>query len=359
MKELFTSMLSEALEGIDPDQRMILDTGDGVAVTFLGDVDDALFVTMRLREQIRAATAGTQASPTDAAPPFNFDVRAAINLGPIRLLRDALGHPSVVGDGVSVAQRIVAFAQSGQIIASRSYFENVTKISQPFAKVFAYEGSRTDKHVREHEIYVVGEADRPLGELFDKSARVPPAKSAMATLTEMPQHKKLIFASGGLAVVVLGLILALAMRSPGKKPDAAINPPVTTASVAAPTTPVAPAVAPLPPSVNSTGTTAAAIAAAASKDGKATPPLDPEAVKVAEEKKLALARQGTILFNISPWGNVSINGSPAGTSPPMKQTRLAPGKYRIEVRNSDAFAPYVVEINLKSKEEIALRHRFQ
>ena len=36
---------------------------------------------------------------------------------------------------------------------SRSYYDVVTRISEDYAQLFAYQGSRTDKHVREHEIY--------------------------------------------------------------------------------------------------------------------------------------------------------------------------------------------------------------
>jgi hypothetical protein len=32
----------------------------------------------------------------------------------------------------------------------------VSNLASEYAKLFHYEGPRTDKHVREHEIYVVG-----------------------------------------------------------------------------------------------------------------------------------------------------------------------------------------------------------
>ena len=50
----------------------------------------------------------------------------------------------------------MGFAQPGQILVSRSYHEVVSHISESYTKLFSYEGSRTDKNVREHEVYSVG-----------------------------------------------------------------------------------------------------------------------------------------------------------------------------------------------------------
>jgi hypothetical protein len=50
----------------------------------------------------------------------------------------------------------MSFARPGQIVVSRSYYDVVSNLASEYAKLFTYEGSRTDKHVREHEIYVVG-----------------------------------------------------------------------------------------------------------------------------------------------------------------------------------------------------------
>ena len=76
--------------------------------------------------------------------------------GPVKLVKDINGHPNIIGDGINVAQRIMSFARPGQIVVSRSYYDVVSNLASEYAKLFTYEGSRTDKHVREHEIYVVG-----------------------------------------------------------------------------------------------------------------------------------------------------------------------------------------------------------
>ena len=60
------------------------------------------------------------------------------------------------GPAVHLVKRLESAAQPGQILVSRSYYEVVSHISEGYTKLFNYEGSRTDKHVREHEVYSVG-----------------------------------------------------------------------------------------------------------------------------------------------------------------------------------------------------------
>src|SRR5215208_5900507 len=52
LKERLNALLSEALRGVAINDRIILDTGDGAAVSFIGDPEDALFVATGLRDVI-------------------------------------------------------------------------------------------------------------------------------------------------------------------------------------------------------------------------------------------------------------------------------------------------------------------
>ena len=146
LKDRFNAMITSAIREIPPADRIILDTGDGVAINFLGDPEDALFVAMSLRDAF--------APDINEAP--EVPARIGINLGPVRLVRDLNAQPNIIGDGINVAQRVMAFASTGQILVSRSYYEIVSHMSEGYSKLFSYEGSRTDKHVREHEVYSVG-----------------------------------------------------------------------------------------------------------------------------------------------------------------------------------------------------------
>jgi class 3 adenylate cyclase len=146
IKERFNALLSEAIKDISVSDRIILDTGDGAAISFLGDPEDALFVAMSLRDSLKDAQ--------DEATP-DLQVRMGINLGPVKLLRDINNQPNLIGDGINVSQRIMSFAEPGQLLVSRSYYDIVSCLSQEYAKLFQYQGARADKHVREHDIYAV------------------------------------------------------------------------------------------------------------------------------------------------------------------------------------------------------------
>src|SRR5258705_3934248 len=236
LKTSLTSNLSEAIKDIPVNDRIILDPGDGAAISFLGDPEDALFVTLSLREaMMREGMTSTivEASGEDS-------VRMGINLGPVKLVKDINGHPNIIGDGINVAQRIMSFARPGQIVVSRSYYDVVSNLASEYAKLFHYEGSRTDKHVREHEIYVVGHHEGALQKAKDgmkdrASSTTPNQRRQSATGTStvtlsMPafvqDKKQPRMVAGGLAGLVLVLGVLVATKKPPAPEVVAAPPPV-------------------------------------------------------------------------------------------------------------------------------------
>ncbi|HEX7812249.1 MAG TPA: hypothetical protein VF460_10115 [Burkholderiales bacterium] len=139
LKQRSNEVLSEALQSVASRDRVILDTGDGAAIAFLGDPEDALFVALAIRDNATG-----------------LPIRMGINLGPARLVKDLNGQVNIIGDGINVAQRIMSFSDPGQLLVSRSYYEVVSCLSNDYASLFTHKGSRTDKHVRAHEVYSVG-----------------------------------------------------------------------------------------------------------------------------------------------------------------------------------------------------------
>jgi len=417
LKTSLTNNLSEAIKDIPVNDRIILDTGDGAAISFLGDPEDALFVTLSLREAMarEAAEEGNDAEPGNDA-----STRMGINLGPVKLVKDINGHPNIIGDGINVAQRIMSFARPGQIVVSRSYYDVVSNLASEYAKLFTYEGSRTDKHVREHEIYVVGHHEGALQKAKDgmkdrASSTVPGARrtgshsqtgASTVTLTIpsfVQDKKKLTFVAGGLALVVIILGVMVAMKKPSAPPPLEVATAPTTAVAPAKSTAPAepPKVEPKPaePSkveakqpeeaakaneakldskVLAPAPTAAQIPPPApnhtEKDGgkKAADAVKAEGAKaLADSKgdgtKLAAANPdatkpgiipATVFLNVTPWGEVFVNGKSQGVSPPRKFLKLDPGKYKIEIKNT-TFPAFVENVDLKTRDEVTLRHRFQ
>jgi class 3 adenylate cyclase len=340
LKERLNQLLAEALQDVAENDRIILDTGDGAAVSFVGDPEDALFVCLALR----AALAAPQ--PGGVQP---LGLRMGINLGPVKLIRDLNGQPNIIGDGINVAQRVMSFAAPNQILVSRSYYEVVSCLSDAYAKLFRYEGSRTDKHVREHEVYAVGEGASGLRRsLAQPAARPRPAAglarasigrlAALAARAGENLRARPRLATAVAVAAILGAALLLrALREP---PPAPAEP--VAAEAPAPSAPAVPAAEPPAPAVP-----------AQTASAPAAPKRAP-----AQAKPLAPAGDpGYLSFAISPWGEVYVNGKRQGVSPPLQEIEVAPGRHRIEIRNT-TFPPYSETVEVKPGARIKIRHRF-
>lgn len=407
IKDHFTQLLSEALVNIPQDQRLILDTGDGAAMSFLGDPEDALFVAMHIRDSMRKLAEQAVAVPDtanlDATAPYPISsmfgslLRIGINLGPVKLVRDINDQPNIIGDGINVAQRIMSFAQPGQVVVSRSYYDVVSCLSEEYAKLFQYEGSRTDKHVREHEIYVVGDSDAAFnhakagmegrasatgsyggggnsvgtstGGYGAHPAPEPEQFIEDAPLPFLQDRKKLMLVGGVFACAIVGLAVALGMK------QSVISSPTAVVPVAVTPTP---AVKPVEPvvSINANGTVDPTKADpnnpdinTAKPDDKLDSKLDPKLLPLKTDGKAdaksdptkvetKVVQMANIKFSINPWGSIYINGKAVGDSPPLKTFALPAGKHKIEIRNS-SFPPRIILVELKAKEILAISHKFE
>jgi class 3 adenylate cyclase len=384
LKTSLTNNLSEAIKDIPVNDRIILDTGDGAAISFLGDPEDALFTTLSLREaMVREGMSSTivEASGEDS-------VRMGINLGPVKLVKDINGHPNIIGDGINVAQRIMSFARPGQIVVSRSYYDVVSNLASEYAKLFHYEGSRTDKHVREHEIYVVGHHEGALQKakagMKDraattstnvKGARTQPGISTVTlTIPNFVQDKKkltMIAGALGVVVLVLGILVATKKSDPSVTPTKVVEAAKTETPAPVEPKPEAKAEpAKADPKVEPAHTDPVKTEAPKPDAPKAEAPKPETPKSVATPPKTEPAKSepgkgepgglppATVAFSIQPWGEVFVNGKLRGVYPPLKPIQLAPGKYRIEVKNT-TFPTHVVNVDLKARDEVTVRHKFQ
>jgi class 3 adenylate cyclase len=155
LKRLFNAVLAGALEQVPPRERVVVDTGDGAAVTFFGDPEGALFVGLAVLDRVG-----------------ELPVRMGINLGPVSIMKDINGLDNVVGDGINAAERIMSFADEGQVLVSRSFFEVVSRMSTDYGALFRQEAARSDKHGRSHEVYAVIDAVRVGRRVQETQARL-------------------------------------------------------------------------------------------------------------------------------------------------------------------------------------------
>ena len=146
IKKRLKTAVDEAVKTVPEHDRIIVDSGDGAALCFLGDPEEALFAALNLRDAFKHEI-------DEAVSPLV--VRIGINLGAVKLVENITGQINAVGDGINMAHRVMNFAQPNQILASRSFFDVISCLSDDFAQLFRYEGVRQDKHVREHAVYEV------------------------------------------------------------------------------------------------------------------------------------------------------------------------------------------------------------
>jgi hypothetical protein len=76
------------------------------------------------------------------------------------------------------------------------------------------------------------------------------------------------------------------------------------------------------------------------------------------ETKVASATTGNVKLSIQPWGEVWINGSLKGVSPPMRFLQLEPGTYNVELRNPGLQSARR-QLIVTAGQPVAIEHRFQ
>ena len=320
MKQLFNAILESALKPIVARDRVVLDTGDGAAITFLGDPEDALLVGMQIRDAVAADS--------------RLAVRMGINLGPVRLVRDLNSQLNIIGDGINVAQRVMSFARPGQLLVSRSFYEVVSCLSRDYASLFHHEGARTDKHVREHDVYsVVGgtPASRRLSETETQSLDGEAPAGWLAKNGPLGLRRSALLAAGVLFLTILaGGVGARVLLEP--------------------------AAAPAKPAARVSALPAPAVAEPAAKVEA------PLATKLARLERQPAASGGggnaRVELAVAPWGEVLVDGHSRGVSPPLRMLEVPPGTHTVEIRNS-TFPAHVQQVQVKAGEAVRIRHRFR
>jgi hypothetical protein len=331
LKQSFNGILASALEQVPLRDRIILDTGDGAAIAFIGDPEDALFAAMSIRDSAGA-----------------LPIRLGINLGPVRLLKDLNGQMNIIGDGINVAQRVMGFARPGQLLVSRSFYEVVSRLSRDYEKLFFHEGSRTDKHVRAHEVYSVGSGIPAGRRVVDTVARMRDSGGRAAWLA----------AAGPLGLNRTALLAAslvfLALVAVGAAARGWIQ---RAPAVAAPPLAAAPAAAPAAAAPAAAGVAAAPAEPRPEHKAKA-PPVTVARAKPRHRPHEVRAELGTIRFAIAPWGRVLVDGKERGVSPPLTEIKISTGRHTVEIRNT-TFASHVAKIEVKAGGSITVKHRFR
>jgi hypothetical protein len=399
LKDQLNRYTTNAIKNVAVNDRIILDTGDGVAICFLGDPEDALFVAMSLRDAI--------SKPADQSADEPLLVRFGINLGPVKLVNDINNRKNIIGDGINVGQRIMSFAVPGQILVSRSYYEVVACLTQEYANLFHYLGLRSDKHIRKHELYSIIQTDEqekalpPTESTTREALQIPEQRSiaVVETFTSPPnlepaleqpvekdarssasvsfehkawwRKKKFVFGAVAIAILLVSILTFIRFldfdANKVQLDQVALSP---QPQVINPDTPAQEKIIQSPDNADpvqmeSTQPTHADVNTIVPQDNPdENLPENASAAETAEPEKKeqplpAPPVQNAILrFAVSPWGEIYVDGKRHGTSPPLTSVSLPPGKHSIEIRNS-AFPPHTQICEIKSDEKLKITHKFK
>lgn len=333
LKQRFNTMLVSALHHIALGDRIVLDTGDGAAISFLGNPEDSLFVAMDLRDAIAAESASVDTP---------LLVRIGINLGPVRLIKDINDQLNIIGDGINVAQRVMSFCEPGMILVSRSYYEVVSRLSDDYQRIFEDVGTRTDKHVREHAVFAVGIAStaahwrsvQGIADIERQGATKDEGRS------ETPRSKiRLPYLLGVpvLGLMIIGAAVGLRHSNAPSFPSTTVGSGNSLPAKASPQTPGA---------------------SQSPHAGRDAADAGTRTNVMRTEVAGPVVLKGTLELSILPWGEVFIDGRKRGVSPPLKSLSLPAGRHRVEIRNS-AFPVHTEIIEIERAGRHRVRFRFQ
>ena len=309
-KHWLNTAILTAVRDVGATDRIIRDTGDGVAVSFFRDAECALMV-------------GPNSDSIEA--------RIGINLGPVRLVQDVNGHANVIGDGINAAQRVMSFACPGQVLVSRSYYSLLAGTSERYARLFAYQGLRVDKHSREHEIYEVIIRAGDLQKTRTRTAMVMPLAGAVSPRERRRKcHIPVIEASRwigmrrqGYAGVLVFTFLWAAATFQWLDWREHRNSSATTISRDKNRVGIAPQTPPLP--FRHGAEVPASLTSSHSTGKRAT--ARPNFVVAGHRathtyigNTVSRPRMASVQLAISPWGEVRVNGKTVGVSPPLFKT---------------------------------------
>ncbi len=240
-------LVRAALKPVEPAQRIVLDTPQGMAVALLGRPRTAL----DFAERVQAGAAG-------------LPLRIGINHGPITITEDANRGKALIGDGITAGMAMAQAAAPDRVIATRAFRDALEADAPDSAARLGAAGVHTDAQVRTHELFTL---DR---------------RAAGA------RRRRLAYA--GIAacagILALGAVARLALYGSGLR--------------------AAPAV---------------------------------------------------IEFEITPRGDIYIDGALKGRSPPLTRIEITPGRHTIEVRSSQ-HPPLRLEVNPGPGEELTIAHSF-
>ena len=192
-KAHFSQVVQDLIKDVEDRARIVIDTGDGAAICFLGDPEDALNAALSMCGTVN----------DDGKGEHGYELRIAVNVGPLKIVEDVNGNVNAIGDGINTAVRLLGFALPGRLVASRSFVDLMSPVAEKYSEMFQASGTHADKHGREHEIFILAGSEPIPG--MEKSDGALPS-IAVLPLIDMSPDKDQEYFCEGMAEEIIGAL---------------------------------------------------------------------------------------------------------------------------------------------------------
>jgi class 3 adenylate cyclase len=137
---LYKSIAScQAFKATPSRKKLILPTGDGVAICFLEEPELPLQLAIQLHQKIRKYNNGR-------VPSESLYVRIGIHSDPVFIIRDLKGNKNIWGPGIILARRIMDLGEKGHVLVSSRVANMLLPVSGKYKQYLHQLGPHTLKH---------------------------------------------------------------------------------------------------------------------------------------------------------------------------------------------------------------------
>jgi hypothetical protein len=206
-KELLHRVIVDSTRDVAEQDRTIVDKDKGTAIALSGPPERALFVAMTIRDAIVRRNKVNEEQ---------LLVHAGISVGPVRV-EHINGVPTIQGEGVDVAERVMNLAKTGQMLVSRTYYEITSGLTEEIADMFSpFMDGRN-----EHGVYAIRAAEEEpfIPEFMAEPAAENPLFSRLLNSENPPRYG--MWGGAALAVVAV-LATGFTLLSNALQPDLAV-----------------------------------------------------------------------------------------------------------------------------------------
>jgi KaiC/GvpD/RAD55 family RecA-like ATPase len=118
----------DAFSKVPKDEKIILPTGDGMAIGFLMNPELPLQLSIQLHHKLRSFNAK---KTIDKA----MGVRIGLNSGPVFVVTDINNNQNVWGPGIILARRVMDLGDSGHILLSENMAETLMNLKDEYREI--------------------------------------------------------------------------------------------------------------------------------------------------------------------------------------------------------------------------------